>query len=186
VARDFLPRPGLILNALVIDRRIIPQSGIGGSNPSPATNLKLFPFNSFQSGDKKLNERLALDTLQNASFSSLSRRLANQFLRKFQRSVSLQPRMRRVEMLEVPVRQDEIFVPNSVRNGDSRTVAVYTRHKPECPNKGNAYWRKCRCTKHLTSMRTALPGKSARRREAGKKPRIGHRRFGSPSIRLNS
>jgi len=28
-------------------------------------------------------------------------------------------------------------------------VAVYTRHKPECPNKGNPYWRKCRGTKYL-------------------------------------
>src|SRR5580765_9021728 len=36
---------------------------VGGSNPPPATNSKLFPFNSFQSGDKKLNERLALDSL---------------------------------------------------------------------------------------------------------------------------
>src|SRR5947209_4243296 len=52
-------------------------------------------------------------------------------------------------MLEVPVRQDEMFVPGIARNGDSRTVAVYTRHKPECPNKGNPYWRKCRCTKYL-------------------------------------
>jgi hypothetical protein len=34
-----------------------------GSNPPPATNSKLFPFNGFQSGDKKLNERLALDSL---------------------------------------------------------------------------------------------------------------------------
>jgi hypothetical protein len=40
--------------------------------------------------------------------------------------------MRRIEMLEVPVRQDEMFVPGIARNGDSRTVAVYTRHKPEC------------------------------------------------------
>lgn len=52
-------------------------------------------------------------------------------------------------MLEVPVGQDETFVPGIARNGDSRTVAVYARHKPECPNKGNPYWRKCRCTKYL-------------------------------------
>jgi short-subunit dehydrogenase involved in D-alanine esterification of teichoic acids len=30
----------------------------------------------------------------------------------------------------VPVRQDEMFVPGIARNGDSRTVAVYTCHKP--------------------------------------------------------
>jgi hypothetical protein len=30
----------------------------------------------------------------------------------------------------VPVRQDEMFVPGIARNGASRTVAVYTRHKP--------------------------------------------------------
>jgi hypothetical protein len=58
-------------------------------------------------------------------------------------------RIERIEMLEVPVRRDEMFVPIIARNGDSRTVAVYTRHKPECPNKGNPYWRKCRCTKYL-------------------------------------
>jgi hypothetical protein len=87
-------------------------------------------------------------------------------------------------MLEVPIRQDEMFVPGIARNGNSRTVAVYTRHKPECPNKGNPYWRKCRCTKYLT--RTAPPGKSARRREAGRRPRSGRRRSGSPSIRPNS
>lgn len=52
-------------------------------------------------------------------------------------------------MLDVPVHQDETFVPDIARNGDSRTVAVYARHKPECPNKGNPYWRKCRCTKYL-------------------------------------
>jgi hypothetical protein len=28
-------------------------------------------------------------------------------------------------------------------------VAVCTRHKPECPNKGNPYWRKCCCIKYL-------------------------------------
>jgi hypothetical protein len=57
--------------------------------------------------------------------------------------------MRRVEMLEVPVGQDETFVPGIARNGDGGTVAVYARHKPDCPNKGNPYWRKCRCTKYL-------------------------------------
>ncbi len=35
-------------------------------------------------------------------------------------------------MLEVPVRQDEPFVPDIAPNRDSKTVAVYTRHKPEC------------------------------------------------------
>jgi hypothetical protein len=57
--------------------------------------------------------------------------------------------MGRVEMLEGPVGQDEMFVPGIARKCDSRTVAVYARHKPECPNKGNPYWRKCRCTKYL-------------------------------------
>ena len=52
-------------------------------------------------------------------------------------------------MIEAPVRQDEAVAPGIVRNGDRRTVGVYTRHKPECPNKGNPYWRKCRCTKYL-------------------------------------
>jgi transglycosylase-like protein with SLT domain len=55
----------------------------------------------------------------------------------------------RVEMLEAPVGQDETFVPGIARKCDSRTVAVYARHKPECPNKGNPYWRKCRCTKYF-------------------------------------
>src|SRR5947209_6450301 len=44
-------------------------------------------------------------------------------------------------MLEVPVHQDEPLVPGMARNSDSRTVAVYTRHKPECPNKINAVLR---------------------------------------------
>lgn len=57
-------------------------------------------------------------------------------------------------MLEVPVVQDETFAPGlarngNPRNGNRRTVAVYTRHKPECPGKGNPYWRRCRCTKYL-------------------------------------
>jgi integrase/recombinase XerD len=50
-------------------------------------------------------------------------------------------------MLQAPVREYEISAPVSVR--DTSTVAVYTRHKPECPNNGNPYWRKCRCLKYL-------------------------------------
>ena len=52
-------------------------------------------------------------------------------------------------MLQAPVRQGETVAPGIAQNVDSRTVAVYARHKPECPNKGNPYWRKCRCTKYL-------------------------------------
>jgi hypothetical protein len=59
--------------------------------------------------------------------------------------------MGRVEMFEAQVRQDEAFVPGIPRNSASRTVTVYTRHKSACPNKGNPYWRKCRCTKYLYS-----------------------------------
>ncbi len=53
-------------------------------------------------------------------------------------------------MLEVPTHRNEECIPLLAPSGDSgRTVAVYTRHKPQCPNKGNPYWRKCRCTKYL-------------------------------------
>lgn len=51
------------------------------------------------------------------------------------------------EMLEVPVRDYEPSARFSLE--DSSTVAVYTRHKPQCPNNGNPYWRKCRCIKYL-------------------------------------
>lgn len=53
-------------------------------------------------------------------------------------------------MLESPVHRKEEFIPVLAPNCDSgRTVAVYTRHKPQCPNKCNPYWRRCRCTKYL-------------------------------------
>ncbi len=52
-------------------------------------------------------------------------------------------------MLEVPVRQDKTLLSGIARNGASRTVAAYARHKPECPHKGNPYCRKCRCPKYL-------------------------------------
>jgi len=52
-------------------------------------------------------------------------------------------------MLDVPVRQGDTFLRGIARTLGTRTVSVYVRHKPECPNKGNPYWRKCRCIKYL-------------------------------------
>jgi hypothetical protein len=57
--------------------------------------------------------------------------------------------MGKVEMLELQVPPAEPFVPRIPRSNGNKTVAVYTRHKPSCPNKGNPYWRKCRCRKYL-------------------------------------
>jgi integrase/recombinase XerD len=71
------------------------------------------------------------------------------FWREFQRGVSLQPRMRRLEMFQAPVRHGETVVHGIAQKLDSRTVAVYARHNSECPRKGNPYWRKCRCIKYL-------------------------------------
>jgi hypothetical protein len=69
------------------------------TNPPPATKFKLHIFNTFQFGDKKLNERLAVEAPRTASYSSGRAR----FWREFQRGVSLPPRMGRVEMLELQV-----------------------------------------------------------------------------------
>ena len=57
--------------------------------------------------------------------------------------------MGKVEMLELQVPPAEPFVPGIPRSNGDKTVAVYTRHKPACRNKGNPYWRKCRCRKYL-------------------------------------
>lgn len=57
--------------------------------------------------------------------------------------------MGKVEMLELQVPPAEQSVPSIPRYNGDKTVAVYTRHKPACPNKGNPYWRKCRCRKYL-------------------------------------
>jgi len=43
-----------------------------------------------------------------------------------------------VESVSLPVARDA-----------AKTVAVYTRHKPDCPKNGEPYWKRCRCIKYL-------------------------------------
>jgi len=52
------------------------------------------------------------------------------------------------EMLDVS-QGDESLRAHNLHEENSKTVTVYSRHKPGCANKGNPYWRRCRCTKYL-------------------------------------
>ena len=82
-----------------------------------------------------------------ASFSFKLRLIRALLWHEFQSGATLRRELERLEMLEVPLREYASSSPISFEN--SSTVAVYTRHKQECPNGDNPYWRKCRCIKYL-------------------------------------